>query len=198
MTEPERPDSNEPPLDADEEALLDRRAASLAVPPVSDAEPETFVLTFPVGDSRFGVDVTAVREVVHQPPLAVIPGGREPFVGLLAVRGQPVAVADLRPLLGLPPRPSEWPLAVVVIDGPPAPLGLAVDALPRIETIRAADLLPTPPELATVGTIVSAVTRGCTLLAAGALLADPRMAASPLVTSSHPAAAAASTGPRPA
>lgn len=171
---PRQPDADPLP-ERDEDVVLAERAAALADLEPTRVEPETDVLSFLLDNRRFAVELLRVREVVRQPVLAVIPGVPDMFVGLLVLRGQPVVVADLRPLLGLAGRPMTPPAAVVVIDGPPAPLGLAVDDMPRVEAIRARDMLPPPPDLAAPGSIVVALARGCTLLAADMVLAHPRL-----------------------
>jgi chemotaxis signal transduction protein len=148
-------------------------------------EPEaTPILTFALEGARFAVALANVSQVVLRPALAAIPGAPDTLVGLLALRGQPVVVADLRPLIGLAGR-STSPPAVVVIDGTPAPLGLAVDALPRVESLPAGNLLPAPPELAGHDTIVLGRSESTTLLAADAIAADPRMLARPPGTALH-------------
>lgn len=193
---PRQPDGN-PPLERDEDVVLAERAAALADLEPTSVEPETDVLSFLLDNRRFAVELLRVREVVRQPVLAVIPGAPDMFVGLLVLRGQPVVVADLRPLLGLVGRPMTPP-AVVVIDGPPAPLGLAVDDMPRVEAIRARDMLPPPPDLAAPGSIVVALARGCTLLAADMLLAHPRLLFSSGHARSNGAAAPPPTRKEPA
>jgi chemotaxis signal transduction protein len=163
-------------LDPEEDAVLDQRALALAAPLQAAEEQVTPILTFALAGSRFAVELGSVQEVVRNPALAVIPGGPDAFVGLLGLRGQPVAVADLRRLLGLPAKRAA-PAAVVVIDGPPAPLGLACDALPRLESLPAGVILAPPPELPDAGGIVAGLAGEATLLAAPALLADARLVA---------------------
>ena len=141
---------------------------------MNTVKPGAPILTFPLEGSRFAVELANVREVVLRPPLAIIPGAPDTLVGLLSLRGQPVVVADLRPLIGLAGR-STAPPAVVVIDGAPAPLGLAVDGMPRVESMPAGTLLPPAPELSGHGAIVVGSSEGRTLLASDVVAADSRL-----------------------
>jgi chemotaxis signal transduction protein len=66
----------------------------------------TALLTFRWGDACFAVPLEGVREVVRLSDLVPIPGALAPLVGLLDVRGEPLRVMDLRPLM-LPLLPAQ-------------------------------------------------------------------------------------------
>lgn len=159
---------------AEENALLDRRAAELAaVAPVRG--PELAVLTFAVAGRRVGVELDRILRVVLRPRLAAIPAGPPALAGLLGVRGRPVAVVDLRRLLVLPGEAAV--AAVVVLDGPPAPLGVTSEDIPRVENLSVAAFLGAPAEADGASGILAGSAGDVTLLAVAALLADPRCSA---------------------
>jgi purine-binding chemotaxis protein CheW len=58
-----------------------------------------------LGGRPFAVDVRESREVVMLEPLTAVPGAPAPLLGVTNLRGSILAVAEARPLLGLPTRP---------------------------------------------------------------------------------------------
>ena len=163
-----RPDDGPGPAESE---LLDRRAAALAVVPPVRTQRRS-VLTFAVGAERVGVDLGWVRCVLARRDPAVVPGAPQAFLGVVDVRSEPVVVVDLRHLLALAGRSAT--VAVVVLQGPGAPLGVAAEDLPRVESLPASALEAAPPDPADVGVLVAGDSGPLTLLAVPALLTDPR------------------------
>ena len=64
------------------------------------------VATFRVGSLLLGTDVLRVQEVVRDQRLEPVPRAPAAVAGLLNLRGQILAVTDLRCRLGLPSRPE--------------------------------------------------------------------------------------------
>ena len=64
------------------------------------------VATFRIASMLLGTDVARVQEVVRDQLLEPVPQAPEAIAGLLNLRGQILAVTDLRTRLGLPPRQS--------------------------------------------------------------------------------------------
>src|ERR1041385_7400842 len=56
------------------------------------------------GGERFALPVAAVERVLPAAAISPLPGAPRAIVGMLNLRGQPVAVLDLRQCLGLPPK----------------------------------------------------------------------------------------------
>ena len=80
---------------------------------------ERGVCTFWLGDRHFGLDVALVGEVVTVDAIAKVPMSPDPLRGLFNLRGSPVALLDLGPVLGLPdatPTSSGAVTALVVRD----------------------------------------------------------------------------------
>jgi purine-binding chemotaxis protein CheW len=73
---------------------------------------------FLLGGARFAVDVRQAQEIVVLDAVTRVPGGPAPLLGVTNVRGTVLAVADARPLLGLPPRGvTAGAQAVVLAEG---------------------------------------------------------------------------------
>jgi purine-binding chemotaxis protein CheW len=72
------------------------------------------ILTFELSGHRFGVPLRSVREVVRVVAITPVPGAPDAVEGIIDVRGEIVAVFDLRARFGLEARPI-WPTQHLVI-----------------------------------------------------------------------------------
>jgi purine-binding chemotaxis protein CheW len=85
-------------------------------------------IVLPIGEDRYGIELTDVREVVPEPLLTPVPGAPAAVLGVVNLRGEVVPVLDTARLLGLPPLTH---LAFAVIAECDAGLaGLAADGEP--------------------------------------------------------------------
>jgi purine-binding chemotaxis protein CheW len=71
---------------------------------VSRGNTNELVATFRIGSLLLGIDVHRVQEVVRDQALEPVPRAPLAIAGLLNLRGQILAVTDLRSRLGLPAR----------------------------------------------------------------------------------------------
>ncbi len=74
-------------------------------------------LLFHLGGEFFGIAAAGAREVLRIPRLARLPGVGEHIPGVISLRGEIVAVTDLRPLLGLSGREIPPRGRLVVVEG---------------------------------------------------------------------------------
>ena len=68
------------------------------------------LLVVRVGPYDFGAPISAVTEILSRPEVTALPRVPQVVAGMAVVRGQPLAVLSLRPLLGL--ERSDSPLAL--------------------------------------------------------------------------------------
>ena len=92
-------------------------------------------LLLPVGDDRYAVELTAVREVVRGPEITPLPGAPETILGVLNLRGDVVPVLDTAALLGI--GRVQRPDFAVVADTEQGPAALAADATPATVALSA-------------------------------------------------------------
>ena len=85
------------------------------------------VCTFTLGDTLFGVDVSAVQEVLRPQALTRVPLAPSVVRGLINLRGQILTAIDLRERLGLPPAPANIPGMNLVVRLPDEILSFLVD-----------------------------------------------------------------------
>lgn len=154
-------------------AVLAVRAAELARPLDGEQETDTLeLLLVTAGAQQVAIPVQDVREVRPPGPVAQVPGSTGALVGVVGGHGEPLAVASLTALLGLPLTllaAEQW---LLVLDHPRAPLGLLADAALDVVRVGQAELsAPTDPG----GLTRALLPGGAVVLDTVALLRDPRL-----------------------
>jgi purine-binding chemotaxis protein CheW len=115
---------------------------------LQDASPIEIVV-FEVAGQRFGVRVAHVREIVRAATLSAAPGADPAIKGMLNLRGQIVAVFDVRAPLGLPAAPLEHTEHLIVTEVGGEWIALRTD--------RALDLVRLPAgAIRSAGSVVNA------------------------------------------
>ncbi len=107
------------------------RSALASVP--GDGAEEIEVLTFGAADELYGLALTEVSEVAKVPPITPVPGLPPALLGAVNLRGEVIAVADLKVLLGVgavAPGPQS---RLVIIRLPAERVGLLVDLIGDLE-----------------------------------------------------------------
>ena len=107
----------------------------------------TRLVTFTLGGRWYGVDVSAVQEVLRGLPRTRIPLAPPALAGLINLRGQVLTAVDLRAQLGLPPREdgTEPMLVVTHVDG--EPVALLVDSIGAVVDVEPEQFEPPPDTL---------------------------------------------------
>lgn len=158
--------------------ILDERAKGLARPFGSPGPDGAVHLVLSAGGRRVALPMVALRSVVPAPPITRIPSEGRPLVGLAALGGEVVPVADLAALLGFDePTSDREGLLVVVADGE-SQLALKVDAVEGHEALlphlaARIDLSDAAGHSNPLTTPVGA--DGLVVLDIGAALTDPRL-----------------------
>ena len=170
-----RPDEADPAARAKAE-LLKARARDLARKPKEDgaAGAELEVVEFLLADERYGIASTFVREVYPLHELTPLPC-TPPFVlGIINVRGQVLAVLDLRKFFDLPFRGITDLNKVIILEAHSTRMGVLAD---RIFGVRSVPLEQLQPSLPTLTGVRAEYLRGVTaerliVLDADRILAD--------------------------
>ncbi|MBZ5740171.1 chemotaxis protein CheW [Nocardioides mangrovi] len=89
----------------------------------------TRLVTFTLEGRLYGVDVTAVQEVLRGQPRTRIPLAPESVSGLINLRGQVLSAIELRAQLGLADRDVEQEPMLVVVRVADEPTALLVDSI---------------------------------------------------------------------
>lgn len=104
------------------------------------------VLVFERGGGSYAVETRWVREVTSAATIIKLPGAPACFAGLIDLRGEILALADLSALLGAAEHKIEGPRPVIVLSDNLHPdLGLVADAPLKRTTLRTESLRPPAP-----------------------------------------------------
>lgn len=101
-------------------------------------------VTFSSGESRFGVDIMAVREIRSWQPATQLAGRSSVSRGVLDIRGQVVEVLDLSVLLGGQQTEAGRGSVVVVLSRADRTIGLLVDSVCDIIQVESHQIMPLP------------------------------------------------------
>lgn len=114
--------------------ILDERAKGLSRPFGSPGPAGRLHLIVRVGGRHVAVPMAALRSVVPTPPITCLPSDDRSLIGLVALGGEVVPVADLATLLGFEESRDSERLLLVVQDGD-SQLALKVEAVEGHETL---------------------------------------------------------------
>ena len=127
--------------------ILNARARAAAKPPVKPDDAERLeILAFSLAGETYGVETCHVREVCQLKDLTAVPCTPPFVVGVMNLRGQILAIVDLREFFQLPARGLTDLNRVIVLRGGDNELGLLADSIDGLRSVRASDLqegLPT-------------------------------------------------------
>jgi purine-binding chemotaxis protein CheW len=99
-------------------------------------------LVFRLRNERFAVPTRIAREVLRVPKLVKVPRLGAQILGIINLRGQIVAVTDLRPLLGLAGGEISAAGQLVVTEAAGISTALLVDRVEGISSFPMADIEP--------------------------------------------------------
>jgi purine-binding chemotaxis protein CheW len=97
------------------------------------------IVNFTIGEVNYGVPVDQVREVRDMQTVTPVPGSPAFVEGVTNLRGQIITVMDLRKRLGLPDK-SIANEKIIIIDLGKHAIGVVVDAVTEVSTIRGPDI----------------------------------------------------------
>jgi chemotaxis signal transduction protein len=105
-------------------------------------------LIFHLNDQQYGVDVLHVKEIVGIMPIREIPQAPSFVKGVINLRGKVIPVVDLRLKLNMPEMAYNERTCIVILEIPLERgvfhVGVVVDTVSHVETIKARDVEPPP------------------------------------------------------
>jgi purine-binding chemotaxis protein CheW len=160
-------------------AVMDERATALARAPASGARAAEGleIAVFALANERYGVETRYVREVVRLTDYAAVPGAPPFLVGVVNLRGEVLALIDLRTFFGVPARGLTDLSRVLVLGDQRAEFGVLADAASEVITLRVDEIHKPPDSAAGVGReYLRGVTADALIVLDGAaLLKDGRL-----------------------
>ena len=159
--------------------ILKARAESLAQE--RDAGPDAReyleVLSFLLGQEKYGVETRYVREVCPLNDLTLLPGTPAFVLGIVNVRGRVLSVIDIRKLFDLPQKGVGDLDRIIILHLDGMELGLLGNSIIGVGQVPVDELQPSLPTLTGLrGDLLKAVTRDrMAILDAARLLSDERI-----------------------
>ncbi len=95
-----------------------------------------------VGDELVGFPVSAVREIIHVPPIARIPRAPRWLHGVASVRGESIPIVCLRERFGMEKGTPSPHLRIVVTEVSAQPVGFLVDSVSTVHQFAEEDIEP--------------------------------------------------------
>lgn len=108
-------------------------------------EAQKYVL-FGLANETYGLSLLQLQEVIAAYEYTVTPNLPEHFHGVIGVRGEILPVVNLRRRFGFPEGEPDKRNRVIVVDLEPNPIGVQVDEVFRVVSIRP-DQIESAPEL---------------------------------------------------
>lgn len=159
--------------------LMDDRARTLAkVPDESPDSSEILeVITFPLGAEQYALETRFVREVYRAGDITPLPGSPSFVIGLTNLRGEVLAVLDLRQFFEVEKTDESEHPQIVVLGRDRVEFGILVDDVYEVSTLRLEDILDAPGSVSGAARdYLRGVTKGAlSVLDGEALLADERL-----------------------
>jgi purine-binding chemotaxis protein CheW len=99
------------------------------------ATEEIEVIEFCLGEERYGIESSVVREVFPLNELVIVPCTPSFVLGIINIRGEIVSVVDLKKLFELPERGITDLKRVLLLEGKGMLFGILVDQLFGVRTL---------------------------------------------------------------
>lgn len=130
-------------LDDRAKAVLETRARALARPLAEAPSPDAMaVVSVRLAREHYAFEAAHVLEVMPLAELTPLPGAEPPVFAVTTWRGELLLLLDIRPSLGLSAAALNDLRHVVVLDGGTTPVGILVDEVLEMATIRRASVRP--------------------------------------------------------
>ena len=102
------------------------------------------LIAFRVGEENFCVDVMKVREIRGWSPVTAVPHAPNAMLGVINLRGLVLPIIDLSIRMGFAAAQVSKRHVIMVVEIGHQIVGLIVDAVSEIFTVRADEVQPTP------------------------------------------------------
>lgn len=114
--------------------------------PPEDGSREDF-LVFRIGGEHFAIQAVSLRQILESPPIVPLPNAPPHLLGIINLRGEILAVIDLRVPFDLGPSGSHPEERLVVLRWGKKSVALVADAVLSIESLQRSNLEPVPLDL---------------------------------------------------
>uniref|UniRef100_A0A7J2TK06 Chemotaxis protein CheW n=1 Tax=Archaeoglobus fulgidus TaxID=2234 RepID=A0A7J2TK06_ARCFL len=102
------------------------------------------VIVFKLGEERYGVDISQVREIIRASQITKIPNAPDFVEGVINLRGQITTIVNLRKRFGMPPKPIDNDTRIIVVEYNNAVIGMMVDTVSEVKYLSQKDIEALP------------------------------------------------------
>ena len=102
------------------------------------------VVVFNLGDEKYGVDISQVREIIKPTQITRIPNAPEFVEGVINLRGQITTIINLRKRFGMEPKEIDTNTRIIVVEYNNAVIGMMVDTVNEVKYLSANDIETLP------------------------------------------------------
>uniref|UniRef100_A0A7C4WCM1 Chemotaxis protein CheW n=1 Tax=Geoglobus ahangari TaxID=113653 RepID=A0A7C4WCM1_9EURY len=102
------------------------------------------VIVFNLGNERYGVEISQVREIIKPTQITRIPNAPDFVEGVINLRGQITTIINLRKRFGLEPKPIDNNTRIIVVEYNNAVIGMMVDTVNEVKYLSTADIEALP------------------------------------------------------
>jgi purine-binding chemotaxis protein CheW len=162
---------------AQAQAVLEARARLLAHTAATPTGAAVIleIIAFALGNEQYALETRYVREVVRLTDCTPLPGAPPFLLGVLNLRGDILAVMDLRSFFGIAEQAPTDLSRVLVLGAERAELGLLADAAYEVRSLRADEVLEPPGSVAGIGReYLRGVTKEALIILDGTVLLQDR------------------------
>ncbi len=157
-------------------SLMDERARALARVPAREPGPSEVmeVATLTLAGQRYAIETRYITKVVRLTDFTPVPGTPGFLGGVLNLRGEILALIDLRAFLGISGMGLTDLSRIVVLGLDRNEFGIMADAVQEVTTLRVAEILEAPASIPGAGRpyLTGVTVDGRVVLDGGALLLD--------------------------
>lgn len=102
------------------------------------------VIVFRLGEERYGVDISQVREIIRPSQITRIPNAPDFVEGVINLRGQITTIVNLRKRFGMTPKPIDNDTRIIVVEYNNAVIGMMVDTVNEVKYLAQKDIEALP------------------------------------------------------
>ena len=111
---------------------------------------EEQLVVFNLANESYGVEISAVREIIRLQPITKVPRTPEFVEGVINLRGKVIPVIDLRRRFGLPSADRSRAGRIVVVEVGDHLLGFIVDRMSEVLHVPSSQIEPPSPLVTSV------------------------------------------------
>ncbi len=110
---------------------------------------ERQLVVFDLNEEAYGVDISAVREIIRMQEITRVPRAPEFIEGVINLRVKVIPVVELRERFSMPGTERTDEHRIVVVDVEGQNIGMVVDAVTEVSRIPSSSIEPPPSVITT-------------------------------------------------